>query len=205
MDEDRARWDERYAGRDGGTASAPTAPEALALLDEGMLAQLPTAGRALDIACGPGGQAVWLAQRGLHVLAIDVSPVAVRLTKAAAGEHGVGDLIDARVHDLDAGLPADATGFALVVCQRFRGRDLYPQIVDGLVPGGFAIVTVLSAVGLEGAPGEFHAPAGELLAAFGQTDVDIVAQSERAGVASIVVRRRTAIGDSPGRREVARS
>ena len=41
---------------------------------------------------------------------------------------------------------------------------------------------MLSAVGLDGDPGEFHAPAGELVDAFDETDVDIVAQSERDGV-----------------------
>ncbi len=154
-----------------------------------MLGQLPTTGRALDIACGAGGQSIWLAQRGMEVVAIDVSPVAIGLTERTASEHGVVDLIDARVHDLDSGLPADARDFGFIVCQRFRGRDLYPQIADALEPGGFAIVTVLSSVGLDGSPGEFHAPEGELVEAFGTRDVDIVAQSERDGIASIIVRR----------------
>ena len=190
MDEDRARWDDRYAARTGDSAAAPEPPEALALLDEGMLAQLPTTGVALDIACGLGSQSLWLAQRGLHVVAIDVSPVAIERMITAAREHDVADRVDARVHDLDEGLPADVAGAALVVCQRFRGRNLNPQIVDVLAPGGLAIVTVLSAVGLDGTPGEFHAPAGELVDAFTSSDVDIVAQSERDGVASIIVRRR---------------
>lgn len=188
MDEDRVRWDERYAARGGASPASPQAPEALALLDEGMLAQLPTGGRALDIACGAGSQSLWLAERGMEVTALDVSPLAIALTDAAAREHGVADRIDARVHDLDDGLPPDVVDIAFVVCQRFRGRDLSPQIARALSPGGLAIVTVLSAVGLDGVPGEFHAPAGELVGAFTTTDVDIVAQSERDGIASIVVR-----------------
>jgi SAM-dependent methyltransferase len=159
------------------------------MLDEGMLAQLPTTGRALDIACGTGGQSIWLAQCGMDVVALDVSPLAIALTEAAARAHGVVDRIDGRVHDLDAGLPPDVADIALVVCQRFRGRDLYPQIVGALGAGGFAIVTVLSAVGLDGVPGEYHAPAGELVDAFTASGVDIVARSERDGLASIVVRR----------------
>lgn len=190
MDEDRVRWDERYAARADAPTATPQAPEALALLDEGMLARLPAAGQALDIACGAGGQAVWLAQRGLDVLALDVSPVAIDLTDAAAREHGVENRVDARVHDLDEGLPDDVVDLVLAVCQRFRRPDLTPQLVAALRPGGVALVTVLSVVGHVGDPGTFHAPAGELVDAFSRDDVDIVAQSEHDGVASIVVRRR---------------
>jgi SAM-dependent methyltransferase len=189
MDEDRARWDLRYADRTDGPVASPEAPEALRLIGEELLEQLPTTGLALDVACGTGAQTVWLARRGMRVVAVDVSPIAIDLTEAAAREHGVGHLVDARVHDLDAGLPTDASSVALLVCQRFRGRDLYPQIVDALDVGGIGIVTVLSAVGLDGQPGEFHAPAGELVNAFGSADVDIVAAAERDGVASIIVRR----------------
>jgi SAM-dependent methyltransferase len=189
MDEDRVRWDERYAARGDAPAASPAPPEALGMLDEGMLAQLPTTGRALDIACGTGGQSIWLADRGMDVVALDVSPLAIALTEAAARVHGVADRIDARVHDLDAGFPPDVADIALVVCQRFRGRDLYPQITSALGAGGFAIVTVLSAVGLDGVTGEYHAPAGELVDAFTSSGVDIVARSERDGLASIVVRR----------------
>jgi SAM-dependent methyltransferase len=190
MDEDRIRWDDRYAARSPIDVTGAQPPDALAMLDEGMFTQLPTTGRALDIACGVGAQSLWLAERGLQVVALDVSPVAVELTEAAAAAAGRTDSIDARVHDLDAGLPEDVGGVAVIVCQRFRGRNLYPQIAAALTPGGVAIVTVLSAVGHDGMPGEFHAPAGELVEAFATSAVDIVAQSERDGLASIIVRRR---------------
>jgi len=190
MDDDRKRWDERHAARSEGPVAAPEAPEALALLDEAMLAQIPTAGLAVDIACGVGAQSLWLAQRGMHVLAIDVSPVAIDLTQAAADEHDLAARIDARVVDLDAGLPEDAAEASLVVCQRFRSPDLYPAIIDVLGEGGMAIVTVLSEVGLDGTPGVFHARGGELVDAFASDEVDVLASSEQAGVASIVLRRR---------------
>jgi SAM-dependent methyltransferase len=51
---------------------------------------LPAPGRALDLACGWGAVAVWLAQRGFAVDAVDVSPEAVRSGRALAAEAGVG-------------------------------------------------------------------------------------------------------------------
>lgn len=197
MDSGRARWDERHTAR--GRAE-PTAPEALAGRDD-LAALLPDAGRALDIACGVGGQTLWLAGRGLQVVALDVSPAAIRLTTEAAAAHGLAGRVDAVVHDLDGGLPVDLGRFDVVVCQRFRDTALYAPIVQLLAPGGLAIVTVLSAVGLDGEPRRFHAPPGELRAAFAAAadapldaplDVllDVLLDVEAHGLASIVFRRR---------------
>jgi SAM-dependent methyltransferase len=167
------------------------APEALDDHDD-LVHRLPRSGRALDVACGAGAQTLWLAHRGLTVVALDVSPVAIGLTEAAAIAAGLGEVIDARVCDLDCGLPADLGHFDVVVCQRFRGRSLYEQIFAALTPGGIAIVTVLSSVGVAGEPGEFHAPGGELVGAFDRPDADTLVSREADGIASIVVRRRPA-------------
>ncbi len=186
MDSDRIRWDERYADHD---LAVPRVPEVLeahpALVDE-----LPAAGRALDIACGTGAQALWLAGRGFDVVALDVSVRAIELAVAAATAHGLDGRIDARVHDADHGFPGDLGRFDVVVCQRFRDPSLYRSIVDALTPGGIGIVTVLSAAGLDGEPGEFHAPRGELGGAFAGPAAEILLDEEGDGVASIVVRRR---------------
>lgn len=186
MDSDRARWDERYAGHD---LASPAAPEALAD-DDARAVSVPTAGRALDIACGAGAQTLWLAERGLDVVALDVSPRAIELTTAAATAAARSGQVDARVHDADSGLPDDVGPFDVVVCQRFRDTSLYLPIIEALSPGGIGIVTVLSAVGLDGEPGPFHAPAGELREAFSTGATDVLIDRERHGVASIVFRRR---------------
>ncbi|GMA18409.1 alpha/beta fold hydrolase [Arsenicicoccus piscis] len=73
-------WDERYAeqvwsGRPNG-----------ALVDE--IADLAP-GRVLDIGCGEGADAIWLAGRGWQVTALDVSGVAIARARAAAEEAGV--------------------------------------------------------------------------------------------------------------------
>lgn len=189
MEADRERWDQRWA--DNGPSSvaqiAASPPDVIAdhpsLLDD-----LPRHGRALDLACGVGSQALWMAGRGLSVTALDVSPVAVDLARAAAAHHGL--TVDARVHDTDAGLPDDLTALAMIVCQRYRANDLYPELVERLRPGGVLVLTVLSAVGLDGEPGEFHAPADELTVAFTPLDVDVLVDEQADGQASIVVRKR---------------
>lgn len=185
VDQDAARWDERYRSAD---AVVPRMPEAIEH-DDALQQLVPIAGRAVDIACGPGAQALWTALRGLDVVALDVSGVAIDLLADAATRLGVADRIDARVTDLDDGLPEDVTDLDFVVCQRFRDPRLYAAVIGRLRSGGVAIVTVLSAVGCDD-PGAFRAGAGELSSAFTTPETDMLHHHEGGGLASVVVRRR---------------
>lgn len=180
--EDAERWDRRY---DDHPLAEPTAPEAVVAAE--LLELIPTSGRALDVACGAGGQAVWLARRGLDVVALDVSSKAIDLTAAAATSSEVTQRVTGRVVDLDAGVPDDLGDFEVVLCQRFRDVRLYESLVTRLRPRGIAIVTVLSRTGTAD-PGPFHAPPGELRTAFTRPDAEILFHSESAGQASIIVR-----------------
>ena len=184
MDTDRKRWDERWSAAPGSIAATP--PDVVNTHPE-LLDVLPTTGPALDIACGLGAQALWLAERGLAVNALDVSSVAIDRLTLAAQPHG--HQLRAEVWDTDEGLPPTLTDLAMIVCQRYRSPALYGQFVSRLRVGGVLILTVLSEVGLEGQPGAFHAPAGELINAFDRVDVDILLHDETNGLASIVVRR----------------
>lgn len=185
MDEDRIRWDERYEGRSAPTASAP---DVLADHPE-LLDVLPPSGRALDLACGVGAQTMWLAGKGFQVVALDVSPRAIELLRQTVRRDGLDARVDARVHDTDDGLPADLVDLSIIICQRYRSPALYPQFIDRLAVGGVLVLTVLSSVGLDGEPGEFHARRNELLDAYQRDDVDVVLHEERDGHASIVVTR----------------
>jgi SAM-dependent methyltransferase len=177
---DAERWDARYAGRVPGEPSAPKGLEGVAL---------PASGSCLDVACGLGEQSLWAAAHGFDVVALDVSPLAIDALRAAAMERGLGDRVDARVVDLDGGLPSDLDGrFALVVCQRFRDPRLYASLVDAAAPGGIVVVTVLSVVGAA-SPGAFHAPAGELADAFDALPIDLLRSDEGNGEATLVARR----------------
>jgi SAM-dependent methyltransferase len=180
MHDDGTRWDDRYRSA---SPPRPLAPDARTDL----LELLPDTGVAIDIACGLGSQSLWLAQRGLDVVALDVSPIAIDALREAARAAGLIDRIDARVTDLDIGLPAEPTAADVIVCQRFRQPSIYAEIAERLAVGGIAIVTVLSEVGTD-SPGPFHAPPGELIAAF--DGFDILDARENGGVATIVARRR---------------
>lgn len=186
MRNDGPRWNERYATT---TRVEPRAPEAIDRWPE-ITSLLPSSGRCLDLASGPGAVTLWLAQRGLDVVALDVSTVAIDLLESAARATGVADCVDARTIDLDDGLPDDLWDLDLIVCQRFRDPALYPTMIDRLRGGGLTIVTVLSRVGSTD-PGPFHAPAGELAHTFDADErCTILHHEEAAGLCHLVARRR---------------
>jgi SAM-dependent methyltransferase len=99
--QDRVRWDERYARSGPVTVGALEPPGILALHADAF----PTTGHALDLACGQGFGAVWLAHRGLDVRAFDISPVAINQARELARRSGVVDRCRFDVFDLDDGLP----------------------------------------------------------------------------------------------------
>jgi SAM-dependent methyltransferase len=91
-------WDDVYAAR-----PAPADPRPNVRLTETVTGLPP--GDVLDLGCGAGGDALWLARQGWHVTAVDVSSVAVeRLTQLAAA-HGLSERITARRHDLRESFP----------------------------------------------------------------------------------------------------
>lgn len=180
-DDDRHRWDRRYAQR----GPVPTPDIGPPAVFESYSDEFPTAGRALDLACGQGVTAVWLARRGLDVRGVDISPVAVRHARDLAERAGVADHCRFDVADLDAGLPPGPS-VAAVVCHRFRARHLDRQIVDRLQAGGVLAVSVLSEV--DAAPGPFRAAPGELTRAF--AGLDLIAAGEGGGQAWLLARRR---------------
>ena len=69
-----------------------------------VVADLPP-GRALDLGCGEGGDAMWLAEHGWRVVATDVSPVALARAEGDAAVRGVADRIEFLHTDLSEGVP----------------------------------------------------------------------------------------------------
>lgn len=92
--------------------------------------------RALDVACGVGQNAIWLAQHGFTVDAVDFSPVAIERGRIAAAQAGV------RVHFIQADLQVwtpPAHSFDLAIGFRFLDRRLWPRLQAALRPGGWLL------------------------------------------------------------------
>ncbi len=179
---DRERWDERYREREVG---APSWPKTFARVE----AHVPTAGRALDVACGQGNASLWLAARGLRVTAIDVSPVAISTLTERAEALGL-DGVTTRVVDLDV-RPDDLGRFDLIVCHLFRDPSLDEWLIDHLADGGILALAALSEVGAE--PGAFRVASGSLLSVFAamqeRGELIIIDHDEGDGVAWIACKR----------------
>jgi len=104
----KAHWEEHYGERDrvwSGRVNARLA-EVVSTLEPG---------RALDLGCGEGGDASWLAERGWTVVAVDISDTALQRAAADADARGLGDRIEFAQQDLSDGLP-DGT-FDLISAQ----------------------------------------------------------------------------------------
>jgi SAM-dependent methyltransferase len=82
-DPSRERWNRRWAGEERTHAS--TAPSRFLVAETSRLAP----GTALDLACGAGRNAVWLAARGWRVTGVDFSDVALRAARSLAAGSGV--------------------------------------------------------------------------------------------------------------------
>lgn len=128
--EDRTKWDAKYARPD----DAPAKPSLL-LIELADL--LPTRGTALDIAGGVGRNAIWLAQRGLDVTLADISKVGLEIAgqrTAAAGVTLQTMLVDVECDPLPPG-PWD-----LIICAHFLQRPLFSAFPKLLKPNGLLVV-----------------------------------------------------------------
>ena len=95
-----------------------------------------TAGRALDIACGSGRNALFLAEKGFEVTAIDISSVALGRAEQRAVEKSLAVLW--RQADLE-NYTLETTSYDLVVNIDYLQRPLLPAMRTALKIGGFII------------------------------------------------------------------
>lgn len=151
---DSADWDQRYAGRDLVWTSEPnrflvTEAESLA------------PARALDLACGEGRNAVWLAERGWHVMGVDFSEVGIekaRQLEDARGVHAewiVADLLDYQ---------PEAHAFALVIIfylqvPREERTPILRAAAQAVAPGGVFLLVAHDSSNIENGHGGPQDPA----------------------------------------------
>lgn len=128
-----ADWDERYS------RGEHIIKEPMPLLRRVVDGLKP--GRALDLACGTGRHAIFLAERGWQVTAVDSSRVGIKLAKESARERNV--KVDWRVADLERGeFEIEMEAYSLIGVFYYLQRDLFPQIRAGLSPGGIVIAAI---------------------------------------------------------------
>ena len=133
---DRERWDARYA-RGGGPVQEPNP------LLASLAPFLRPVGRALDVACGRGGNALWLAAQGWHVEAVDLSPVALNSLRQTAAERGLAARVETLLADLDTWRPATKR-YDLVVLTWYLDPALWPSLLECVRPGGLLFVRTFS-------------------------------------------------------------
>jgi SAM-dependent methyltransferase len=128
--EDRIRWNRQHAESGGDLPS--TFLRRILESDHWRLAP----GRALDLACGKGRNAVYLAALGFHVTAVDISPVALEIGRKEAEQRALP--IDWRQADLDY-FHLKTAEYDLIVNINYLQRALIPSIKAALRPGGHVI------------------------------------------------------------------
>lgn len=99
---------------------------------------LPPAGLALDVACGSGRNASFLAAAGYRVRALDRDAAALAELTATATRLGLP--VAAEVLDLESeGVEVGDAAYELVVVAHYLHRPLFPALRQALVPGGVLV------------------------------------------------------------------
>jgi 2-polyprenyl-3-methyl-5-hydroxy-6-metoxy-1,4-benzoquinol methylase len=129
--DDQVRWDRQHEQSHGLKKPAAFLQE----IFESNHWHIPS-GRALDVACGSGRNALFLAEKGFEVTAVDISQVGLELAARLASERALS--IFWRQADLES-IQLPAAAYDLIVNVNYLQRSLMPQIKSALNPGGFII------------------------------------------------------------------
>ncbi len=121
-------WDDRHAKAKGPGSPARVLTENIHLL--------PSSGKALDLACGRGVNALLLAEAGLQVDAWDNSPVAIQRLSEAVQESGL--QIHCEVRDVVLN-PPPANSYDVILVAHFLERSLTQPIIHALRENGLLL------------------------------------------------------------------
>ncbi len=183
--EDRERWDKKYKNNHPIPSKIAEVVEKYSLLANGK--------KALDIACGTGRNAKFLASKGFEVDALDISPVALESLK------GIENI---RVKEVDFDTyRLEENAYDLIVCTYYLNRSLFPQIEKALKEDGlFIFETFMHHPENTKVPSNrsFLLEDGELEIAFGnryellhlQEFMDDIACGDKAMKSSMVARKK---------------
>jgi tellurite methyltransferase len=141
-------WDKRYRSRERATEDLQEAPTPLLVetvecltRDSNLRASAKKPRRALDLACGAGRNALWLAEQGWSVTAVDGSAAAIAILRERAAERGLN--VEARVADLERDeFPIERGAWELVAIFYYLQTNLFEAAKRGVAPGGVLIAIV---------------------------------------------------------------
>jgi tellurite methyltransferase len=141
---DRERWNRKHSESLRGSGEhVLSAPDAR--LEEAfskyVLPMFPNGGTALDLAGGSGRHAIWLAKRGWDVTLIDVSDVGVEQARQNAGpvESNIRFVVDDLTRFRASQTRLWEAQFDLVIVFFYLEREIFPEILSALRPGGLLI------------------------------------------------------------------
>ena len=130
-------WNARYRSGERAAEDLEAAPTPLLV----ETTQRLKPGRALDLACGAGRNALWLAQHGWSVTAVDAAEAAIEILRHRAAARGV--TMDARVADLEKGeFDIGSSRWDLIAICYYLQTNLIERSKQGVVPGGTLLVIV---------------------------------------------------------------
>ena len=149
-------WDQRYRSKERLSEDFDALPTPLLVETAKQL----KAGNALDLACGTGRNALWLAKHGWSVTALDASFAAIETLRARASQSGLN--LDVRQADLERGeYMIHPSAWDLIAVCYYLQRDLFEPAKRGIVPGGILLAIVhITEPGEE--PTDTRASSGEL-------------------------------------------
>jgi SAM-dependent methyltransferase len=155
---------------------------------------LPVAGDSLDLACGSGRHAIWLAEQGFRTLAVDRDIVVIDALTREASRRGLS--VQTRVVDLESGEPfLEPDSFDLIVVVHYLHRPLFPALVRAMRRGGVLVYeTFTRAQAARGKPTNpaFLLEPGELFTLVQPLNVLLSREGDYDGrcVASVIATRR---------------
>ncbi len=182
MPDKKKKWDQAYQQADFSSAKAAT------VFSDNTYLLPSTGGDALDLACGRAGNAQHLAQCGFAVDAIDISSVVLDGLSSYALENKL--QINTILRDVEKeGLSGKQ--YDVIVVSYFLSRNLFPQIVASLKPGGLLFYQTWSQLKVTDAgPSnpDFRLRAGELLDLCDSLQVVLYRENGALGKTSIGLR-----------------
>lgn len=164
-------WDERYLHGEHPKEPSPLLATAIENLKPG---------RALDIACGAGRHAIFLAEHGWQVTAVDASRVGIEVLQQRAREAAV--TVEAHVADLDMGeFKIEPATYDLICVFYYLQRELFSPMRACVKPGGTVVAAIHLNDGKKDAKPEnpaFLLEPGELKQLFAHWEITYYRESE---------------------------